>query len=62
MPVRSVAEAFREHCRTIAPLGSKAGGVTFVLARGMVHYKTAASGQSAATEFAFSMAPHRRYL
>jgi hypothetical protein len=55
-------EVLLEHCRRIAPLGGKAGGVASVLAQGMVPYKPAAPGQVAEIEYAFSLATDPRYL
>ena len=55
-------EALREHCRRIAPLGGKAGGLASVAARGLVPYRLAAPGQVAEIEFAFRLAADPNYL
>ena len=55
-------EVLREHCRRIAPLGGKAGGVASVVARGLVPYTPATPGRVAEIEFAFRLATDPRYL
>ena len=54
-------EVNREHCRRIAPLGGKAGGVASVVAKGMVPYVPATSERIAEVEFAFRLAADPRY-
>jgi hypothetical protein len=54
-------EALREHCRRIAPLGGKAGGVASVVAKGLVPYTPASPGRIAEVEFAFRLAADSRY-
>lgn len=49
-------EALREHCRRIAPLGGKAGGAASVVARGLVPFTPALSGQIGEIEFAYRLA------
>ena len=55
-------EVVREHCRRIASLGGKAGGVASVVAKGMVPYAPATPGRIAEVEFAFRLATDPRYL
>ena len=55
-------EVIREHCRRIAPLGGKAGGVASVVAKGMIPYTPATPGRVAEIEFAFRLAVDPRYL
>ena len=55
-------EVLREHCRRIAPLGGKAGGMASVAARGLVPYTPAAPGRVAEIEFAIRLAADPRYL
>ena len=54
-------EVLREHCRSIAPLGGKAGGSASAVARGLVPYTPAAPGRVAEIEFAFLLATDPRY-
>lgn len=54
-------EVLREHCRRIAPLGGKAGGVAGVVARGFVPYTPAAPGRMAEVEYVFRLAQDPRY-
>ena len=55
-------EVLREHCRRIAPLGGKAGGLASVVAQGMVPYTPATPGRVAEIEFAIRLATDPRYL
>jgi len=55
-------EALREHCRRIASLGGKAGGVASVAARGLVPYKPAMPGRIAELEFIFSLSKNSLFL
>jgi hypothetical protein len=55
-------EVLREHCRRIAPLGGKAGGVASAVARGLVPYIPAAPGRVAEIEFAVRLAAELRHL
>ncbi len=55
-------EVLREHCRRIAPLGAKAGGLASVVARGLLPYMPATPGRVAEIEYAFGLATDPRYL
>ncbi len=55
-------EVLQEHCRRIAPLGGKVGGVASVVAQGMVPYKSATSVQVSELEFASGLAADPHYL
>lgn len=55
-------EVLREHCRRIATLGGKTGGVASVVARGFIPYTPATAGRIAEIEFAFRLAQNPRYL
>lgn len=55
-------ELLREHCRKIAPLGGKAGGLASVLAQGMVPYAPPTPGRAGEIEFAVHLSTDPLYL
>jgi hypothetical protein len=55
-------DVLREHCRRIAPLEGKAGGLASVVVQGMVAYTPATPGRVAEIEFAIRLATDPRYL
>jgi hypothetical protein len=55
-------EVLREHCRRIAPLGGKTGGVASALAKGLVLYVPGTEVRCSELEFAFRLGMNPQYL